>query len=128
MRGQAPLIAMRREGYKPGAVFIDTDAGPNALPRWAQWQNVDSSLCDLDIEASENLLRVDWRPLIGLLVFVSGSNAERIRAVAKAVHEAGALRVVASCVKRIGIDDEFVAFQTLWIEDTEEEACGTDAA
>lgn len=128
MRGQAPLIDMRRSGERPSIVFIDTDAGPQALPRWAQWQENDRSMCHLDIQSGEALLRIDFRPLIGLMAHVSGSNEARVRAVANLVKEAGAKRVISSCVQRIGHDDEFVAFKTLWIEDTEEATCGADVA
>lgn len=120
MRGVEPLIAMRRRGKRPAVVFIDADAGPRALPSWAQWQNVDGSMADVDIEASESLLRIDWRPFVGLTVHVSGSNADRVTAIAKQLTEAGAKRVVSSLVRQIGVD-EFVAFETVWIRDTAKE-------
>ncbi len=117
MRGMQPLVQMRREGVKPEWVFVDTDAGPQALPAWAQWQNVDEGLCDIDITPTESLLRIDWRPLVGLGVFVSGTNWERVRLVAQAIKEAGAKRVISSGRKRIGTE-EWPAFLTEWVRDT----------
>lgn len=129
MRGQATLIAMRRNGERPAVVFIDTDAGPDALPRWAQWQNVDEALCNLDITPNEPLTRIDFRPLVGLRVHVSGTNEKRVRTIAQLVKEAGADRVISNCVKQISYGEE-IAFKTLWIEDTytEEETNGERAA
>lgn len=127
MRGQQPLTAMRRNGERPAIVFIDTDAGPNALPRWAQWQNVDESLCDLDITPDERLLRIDFRPVVGLTVHVNGTNDARVRAVAALVQEAGAKRVISSCVRQIGAG-EWIAFEALWLHDTMEETHGASVA
>jgi hypothetical protein len=108
---------MRQRGKVPAVVFIDTDAGPNALPRWARWENVDPSLCDIDITVAESLARLDLRLLVGLTVHVSGTNATRVRTVAEAAKK-HAKRVISSCLQQIG-QDEFVAFKTLWVEDTE---------
>lgn len=132
MRGIQPLIDMRRAGERPAVVFIDTDAGPAALPRWAQWQNVDARLCDIDIDPSESLLRIDWRPVISMTVHVSGTTEARVIAVAKACDEAGAKRVISSLTRQVG-QGEWIAFSTVWIRDTaghmntEEADCGAGA-
>lgn len=117
MRGHTPLVAMRRAGLKPPAVFVDVDAGPHALPSWAQWHRW-GSLPDIDIDATDSLLRIDWRWAVGLTVHVSGGSDERVRTVTRLLVEAGAARVISSLVERIGVDEEFPAFRCAWIEDT----------
>lgn len=118
MRGHQALSRMRRSGEKPSVVFIDTDAGPSALPSWTQWQNINETLCDIDIEPGESLLRLDFRPLIGLVVHVSGTNSPRVRAVAELVKQAGAKRVISSCTRQVG-QGEWIAFDTVWVHDTD---------
>jgi len=118
MRGQNALIAMRRERMKPSVVFVDTDAGPQGLPAWAQWHRVDRRLCNLDVEPADAIMRIDWRPCVGLVVHVSGTKPNRVRAVASAIAEAGAKRVISSCVQSMG-HGEMARFETLWVEDTE---------
>lgn len=131
MRGIENLRRMRRAGSAPSVVFIDADAGPQALPQWAQWQHIAPHLCDIDVEAADSLLRIDWRPVVGLTVHVSGLNEKRVRAIAAAVDAAGAKRVISSLVERLGID-EWVTFKTVWIHDTDgqfaEEAHGACVA
>lgn len=125
MRGMQPLIDMRRDGLRPAVVFVDVNAGPEALPEWAQWQEVDPGLCDIDIEPSESLLRIDWRPFVRLTVHVSGANPERVRKVAKLIQEAGAERVISSYVRVVGDGSkDFTAYLTEWVCDTAEQ-CGS---
>jgi len=117
MRGQQPLVEMRRQGARPEMVFIDTDAPEQALPWWAQWQECQPGLCEIDVTKSDPLNRLDFRALVGLNVYVHGMDPKRVRVVAASVIEAKAKRVIAACMKRIEYGGE-IAFQTLWVEDT----------
>lgn len=118
MRGHRALVEMRRSGQKPHVAFIDCDAGPRALPAWAQWQETTPGVADIDIEAAESLLRIDWRPFIGMVVHVTGTNGARVRGVKDRLVEAGAKRVIYALLEQIG-RDEWVAFKTVWVHDTE---------
>lgn len=118
MRGHQALIDMRRRGGKPETVFIDTDASDKPLPRWAQWQESQPGLCEIDITPSEPAQKLDLRPLVGLTVYVHGTDPQRVRSIAGRAKEAEASRVIACCLQRIEYGGE-VAFRTVWIEDTD---------
>jgi hypothetical protein len=118
MRGLQHLVAMRRSGYRPNVAFIDCDAGPKALPAWAQWQHLNPDMADIEIEPADALLRIDWRPFVGMLVHVSGTSEARVRGVKDRLIEAGAKRVIYTLHQQIG-QDEWIAFKTVWVYDTE---------
>lgn len=133
MRGMQPLVDLRRLGYRPSIAFVDVDAGPHPEPHWVQWQETQAAMAEIDVEASEALHRIDWRPLFGMVVHVSGTNGDRVLGAARAIQEAGAKRVIYALLEQIG-DDEFIAFKQLWVFDTEglagpkEDANGSVAA
>ena len=67
MNGMAEVLALRRSGVKPAAVFVDLVA--MAKPdRYAMSR---SGIVTVDIGRAESLADVDFRPLVGLQVFVS---------------------------------------------------------
>jgi hypothetical protein len=117
MRGMQPLVAMRRAGYKPSMAFVDVDSPLHTQPVWSQWQHNTQDRATIDIPAGEMVGRIDWRPLLGMVVNVSGTDAKRVKTVAHAIEEAGAKRVVYTLLEQIG-QDEFVAFKTVWMYDT----------
>lgn len=110
MRGHEQVAALRRKGRKPDAVFVDVSA-PEA-------SHIDYDGSRVDLTTEETLARQDWRWAIGLVVFVHGLDAERVRAVAASLSEAKAKRVISSFVERVGVDEEWPAYRTAWINDT----------
>lgn len=95
MKGHLPLIAMRRNGYAPGAVFVDVDypdPGPTLWPIETPWR------AHIAVLKAEPLSGLDWRCCTGMLVLVQGEDAERTHAVAAAIQEAGAMRVLCAVV------------------------------
>ena len=117
IRGLDMLAAMRRDRYKPEVVFVDTSALAEALPRIIAWPNFDAGAAHIDIPMADAVRHIDWRPVVGLTVHVSGLDDARVRTVAKDCAVAGAARVISSLVACEG-DGEFIRFTTLWVEDT----------
>lgn len=118
MHGMRHLTEMRRSGFRPAAAFVDVDAADKLLPTWLQWHASQVSPAELDVPTAESLSRIDWRPLVGMLVYVNGENAERVLAAAHAIIEVGAKRVIYACFEKIG-DDEFIAYRQVWCYDTD---------
>lgn len=118
MRGHEPLIAMRRAGKVPGAVFIDVDVQPNLrpVPAMLQWQHVNPTLVDIEIAIDEPIHRLDLRFLIGLTVHVSGCEHHRVEGVRDACIAAQARRVIASFMVK---DHSPEGYSVAHITDTE---------
>jgi hypothetical protein len=93
MRGHEALIAMRKGGFIPDMVFIDTEA--DRLRQWEDWQAETPAQAALYIEPRDSLLSIDLRCVVALTVSVSGSDAKRVAAVAAACEQARAERVIA---------------------------------
>jgi hypothetical protein len=118
MRGVRSLVEMRRAGHKPQVAFIDCDANPHGMPAWAQWQQQNPDMADIDMEPGDSLARIDWRPFVGMVVHVSGTDERRVRTTKDRLAEAGAKRVIYTLLEQIG-RDEWIAFKTVWVYDTE---------
>lgn len=86
MRGAVELVNARLRGFSPAVVFVDLDIPP--IPELHRSDE------QVQIEAGDRLSSLDLRCVYGLLVCVSGENAEKARAIASACMEAGALRVI----------------------------------
>lgn len=84
MKGADELIRMRLEGRVPSLLWVDLDI--EYLPDGEH----------LSISANESLASLDLRAVQGLVVSVSGCDAKRVKAVAKACEENGARRVIAN--------------------------------
>jgi hypothetical protein len=117
MLGHQALQAMRRSRMKPAIVFVDVDSPLPSLPRLLQWQNVDERLAEIDVQPGESIARIDWRPLVGLVVHVSGLTEDRVREAAQAIEKAGAKRVISTLMRHHG-KGEWATFKTVWVEDT----------
>lgn len=113
MRGHESLIAMRRAGFVPDWVFIDTD--PDALEAWRDWHKLDNRRASILVEPADR--RFDFRFAIGLKCYVSGEDADRVHSVRDALIDARAERVIASVLERRG-SGEFVAFNLTECTDT----------
>jgi len=83
MRGLQWLVDLRRRGYRPVGVAIDT------TPRQFTPQGV------LDVEAGDVAGLTDLRALLGLRVHVMGDDEKRVDDWARAACAAGAELVVA---------------------------------
>ena len=66
MTGMDVVVELRRSGLKPRAVFVDLVANaprdPHALSA--------SGIVNVNIARTDSLADIDFRPLVGLLVFV----------------------------------------------------------
>lgn len=92
MKGHLPLIAMRRQGARPDVVFLDVDA--DRLEQWRNWPADCPSRATVQVDPTDSPARLDLRFLIGLLVVVSGSDADRVQRIGQACQDAEALRVI----------------------------------
>lgn len=91
MKNHEPLIAMRRRGRKPSAVFLVVDcAGREEDLRWPE---IDPGMAHVAIEPHDVPSRLDLRCVIGCNVHVLGFDEERLRAVFDAAVGAGAALV-----------------------------------
>lgn len=116
MRGHQALIAMRRAGAIPDAVWLGTDAALD--PRCTDWLDTTPRHAQLQLDADESPLRADLRCVVGLLVCVTGSDLQRVRQTRDACIAAMASRVIATTTRSVG-NDEFPAFQVVEITDTD---------
>ena len=91
MRGHLPLVAMRRRGFKPDCCWL-TDL--DVLELYRDWHLARNGTPWVLIEPGESLERLDLRFLVGLQVFVSIDDPERMRAVVEACRTAGAARAI----------------------------------
>jgi len=114
MRGHQQLIAMRKDGFVPDCVWIDTDH--DHLNCWRDWHGMDSRHAHVQIEPAER--RFDLRCVIGLPCFVQGSDRRRVFAVRDACIAAGAARVIASVTQQRGQGD-YATFEAIESSDTE---------
>lgn len=98
------MISMRRAGVVPDAVFVET-AG-DRLGQWRDWSERTPQHAAIEIEAKDRPARLDMRCVIGLTVIVSGSDAQRVQAVADRCVQAKAGRVIGAVseVRQIGPD------------------------
>lgn len=113
MRGHTQLIDMRQAGKVPNWVFLETD--PDPLREWADWERMDNTKASLLIEPTDK--RLDLRCVIDLKCFVQGEGRARVHEIRDACIAAGAKRVIAAVMRRIG-EGEYVAFRTEEITDT----------
>jgi hypothetical protein len=97
MTGHEALIAMRKRGYVPRVVFIDTDPDPLAMER--NWPDVNRSHACINVGPTDSLASLDLRCVVGLAVVVSGHSSERCRRLGKLCEDAGAKRVVVTIVR-----------------------------
>jgi hypothetical protein len=84
MKGGEELVRMRLSGKVPPLLWVDLDIGFAADGE------------HLSIAAGESLASLDLRAVQGLAVSVSGCDAARVQAVARACEENGARRVIAN--------------------------------
>lgn len=114
MRGHEKLVEMRVAGSVPEWVFVDTEY--DKTHQYADWHRVDNTTAVVLVEPSDR--RLDFRFVVGMKCFVQGENMNRVHEIRDACISAGAKRVIAAVMRRLG-RDEFVAFQTIEQTDTD---------
>lgn len=92
MRGQQKLEVMRRSGYAPASIHIETTPDPLAMSE--DWQIHTPNCAYLQLGGGERARVADLLCVVGLLVFVHGDIERTVMAVKNACIEAGARRVV----------------------------------
>ncbi len=115
MRGQAQLEALRRRGYAPEVVFIDADAKPVRRVD-AMFDSLADGAARLGLLPGESPKRVDLRCVVGLVVHVNGTDADRVQAMRDAAIAAGAVRVIAAATERT--EQGWQPFRTVELTDT----------
>lgn len=118
MRGHTALIAMRQRHRRPGIVCVDIDH--DDLRCWRDWHLVQPSVAQVQIDPDDSPELLDLRCLIGLTVLVTGSDADRVHAIAQAAQGHEAARVITACLAQDHRGDWHVTEST----DTLEAACG----
>jgi hypothetical protein len=92
VRGHESLIALRRNGHRPALVHIHTDEPQPAVMRFIREAGQAGEV--IEIDPSEAVHRLDLRCIVNCPVIVGGSDVARVKAVALACKEAGALCVI----------------------------------
>jgi hypothetical protein len=92
MRGLDVVTKMRLAGYKPESVWIFDGLFEYSPPTCFE----DLAMAQVHLDG-ESLASVDLRPLVGIPVFVNGSDVERTKELARMCIAAGASTVMASC-------------------------------
>jgi hypothetical protein len=93
VRGHESIIALRLRGRMPSTVHVSCD--PLHVDVWRRWPEY---LTDgqVEIEPKDHIGLLDFRWAIHIpMVWVGGASPERVSAVASAIRQAGAKRVVA---------------------------------
>ncbi len=96
MRGHEPLLAMRRRGFRPAAVWLVDSPPPKPLScgtRLDWWAFRKPLAAEVFVEPADSAARADLRFVIGMQVHVQIANAGRMRAFAEAAMAAGASSV-----------------------------------
>jgi hypothetical protein len=83
---------MRRQGARPNVVFLDVDR--DHTEQWRRWPQLSPHRPTVQVEPTDSPARLDLRFVIGLIVLVSGSDADRVQRIGKACEDAEALRVI----------------------------------
>lgn len=112
MKGHTQLIAMRKDGFAPSVVFVETN--PELFAAVHDWHEYAPNRAQVRIEANDNPDTADLRFLVGLSVMVNGNDLDRVRRVGKACERAKASRVITFVGREV--NDRF---ETVEMTDTE---------
>lgn len=107
MRGHEPLKAMRRQGVRPGVIFIDF--GDEADGWWRMWPDECPGRAHVEIGENDMVSSLDLRFCVGMQVFVHGDDNRRVMAVANACIASDAASVLAVVTKVEVVKGEPVA-------------------
>jgi hypothetical protein len=94
MRGHQPLIAMRMARKRPRMLYIQLSE--DTLGVCATWQSETPYRAHVEILDTDPLSMLDLRFCVGMTAVVFGEEEQRVKEVAAAVLEAGAVRCVAA--------------------------------
>ena len=94
MRGHEPIIAMRRCGVVPAAVWLHDTPGRTDQPR--KWTETGLQ-AQVEIDADENPRRLDLRFAVGLTLWVQSTDERRLQAITEQAQLCG---VAVSALKR----------------------------
>lgn len=114
MRGHERIRRMRLAGWAPALVRIEVDMRP---PLWRGAGPGFDPVPMVQIEPADVPRRLDLRCLAGLVVAISGCDAERVEVVSKACEAAGAERVIATTLERDDASGEAL-FDAVRVTDT----------
>jgi hypothetical protein len=109
MRGQDPIVAMRRTGRRPETLYLSLRDFPHGAPTWAIPEHT------VFVEDCESIARLDLRFLVDCNVSIDGSESTRVRRLFDAAKSHGAGRVLA----HVAVPAARETFQLLEILDTD---------
>ena len=92
MRGQDQLEAMRRKGFVPAFVVIETDSFGFDIPE--MWSHRSPAIAQLQHEGKPN--PADLRCIVDLIVSVHGTDESKVHAMRDACIKAGAKRTIST--------------------------------
>lgn len=92
MRGHEQLLVMRRKGFSPKWVFIDTWTEEGGA--WSDWPVETPHRAHVEVHGNDLISGLDFRFVVGLQVLVMGRELYRLQAIGDACKEAGARRVL----------------------------------
>jgi len=106
MTGHEPLIAMRKAGQRPEAVFLDDFHSPSARD-WSEPGKAFGQVWPMDyptieIAQNDNPRTLDLRFVVGLQVHISSPKESRAKALFERARQCGAA-VVAAAVLEPGV-------------------------
>lgn len=96
MRGHEPLLAMRRRGVRPEAVWLTDFAPPRPLANGARldwWALPRPQSAEVSLDPTDHPLRTDLRFVVGMQVFIDIADPQRMHAFVEAAKLAGAASV-----------------------------------
>lgn len=109
MTGDRPLRAMRRNGYKPDAIFVHDADGALAKQCAAEWHNEPNAvsgryLAEIHLDATDTPEAIDWRFVVGMPVFLDGNRGvERLRRLFRAIRAQMPQQLVCLAGDKVGI-------------------------
>lgn len=93
MRGHHSILSMRREGYRPAVVFIETSQDE---PPWCRdWQTVFTSIATVWVEPTDRVAQLDFRFAHGLVIALTADDSERTASLRAALQAASPKQLIA---------------------------------
>jgi hypothetical protein len=96
MTGLETVLKLRRQGFKPSAVYIDLVQDRSRIPAFS-----DFGIVTVEVFPTDSINSIDFRPLVGLNVMLNDytDSPKRLRSASKAIAEANPCTFVVPTLK-----------------------------